>query len=56
MYRAEIERKELTIRFKDWSPVILSNNPDLAEGIDLMPVVRLLSLVIHENKEVDQAV
>ena len=53
MYRAEIERKDL-IRFKEVSPVSLSNNPELAESIDLMPVVRLLSLIGNEKETINQ--
>ena len=53
MYRAEIERKDL-IRFKEGSPINLSNNPELAENIDLMPIVRLLSLIGHEKEAVNQ--
>ena len=53
MYKAEIERKDI-IRYKDGSPVNLSNNIELAEDIDLMPIVRLLSLIGHEKETVNQ--
>ena len=54
MYRAEIERKDLKSHFKDLSPVTLSNNPELTEGLDLTSVVRLLSLVNREGEAVNQ--
>ena len=54
MYRTEIERKDLISRFKNSSPVNLSNNPELVEDIDLMPVVRLLSLINREMDKVNQ--
>jgi len=49
MYKAEIERKDLRIHFKDWSPVVLSNRSGLIDDIDLTPVVRLLSLVNRQK-------
>ena len=54
MHRVEIDRKDLRIRFKDGSPVILSNNSELAENIDFTPVVRLLSLIGHDKEVFDK--
>lgn len=50
MHRTEIERKDLKIHFKDWSPVLPSNQYELIDDVDLMPVVRLLSVVSYEIK------
>ena len=54
MYRVEIERKNLKIHYKAWSPVILLINSGLADDIDLTPVVRLLSSVSYEKEAVNQ--
>jgi hypothetical protein len=42
MYRAEIDRNELKIHFKDRSDAIPLDKPIVTENIDLMPAVKLL--------------
>jgi len=50
MHTAKIARKDLKVHFKDFSPVIEPANLGIANNIDLLPVVRLLSAVNIEQQ------
>ena len=51
MCKSEVERKDLRILFKDWSPVTLSSHHKLTDDVDLTAVLRLLSLVVSQEEE-----
>ena len=47
-YKVEITRKDLKIH-EDCKAVVINSQPGLADNIDLMPVVLVLSLVFRER-------
>ena len=50
MHTAKITRKDLKVHFKDFSTVMEPANLGIADNIDLLPVVRLLSAVNIEQQ------